>query len=261
MKVAAYQMPVRYCYGADALERLRDRVQECEDAGVHLLCCPEGALGGLADYVDAPEDIALASDPKALAIRLRPLASRTVAVVVGFTERDEGGRYYNAAAVYAGGAVVGIYRKRHPAIRQSRYSAGAEAPVFTVNGMRIGILICRDSTDSRLAETLVQRGAHLLCIPTNNAMPPNRTGPQLVEEVRALDAHYAVHLVVSVIRADVVGEARGLASAGASMITWPNGASVRARGIGAGELIAGDLTADSKRDNGTNEMKRKSRNS
>jgi 5-aminopentanamidase len=244
MRVAAYQMPVQSCYGAHALERLRECVQECEDAGVDLLCCPEGALGGLADYVEAPEDIAVPSDPKALEIRLRPLASRTVAVVVGFTERGEAGRYYNAAAVYASGVLVGVYRKCHPAIRQSRYSAGIEAPVFIVKGMRIGILICRDSTDSRLAATLVQRGAHLLCIPTNNAMPPGRTGPQLVEEVRALDAKHAMHLGVSIVRADVVGTARGLVSAGASMITWPSGVAVRTRGIEEGELIAGDLTAD-----------------
>jgi predicted amidohydrolase len=246
MKVAAYQMPVRACYGTDALVRLRDRVQECEDAGVRLLCCPEGALGGLADYVDAPDDVAVPSDPEALAIQLRPLASRTVAVVVGFTERDEAGRYYNAAAVCVGGSVVGIYRKRHPAIRQSRYSAGTETPIFCVDGMRIGILICRDSTDSRLWATLVQRGAQLVCIPTNNAMPPDRVGRQLAQEVRALDAQQAMHFGVSVIRADVVGAAQGLVSAGVSTNTWPSGASVDASGAEEGELIVARVTADAR---------------
>ena len=70
MRVAAYQMPVEACYGIDPVADLVPRVNECERAGVRILCCPEGALGGLADYVETPA-------------RLRPLARRNVTVVVG----------------------------------------------------------------------------------------------------------------------------------------------------------------------------------
>jgi predicted amidohydrolase len=242
MRVAACQMPVEACYGGNALEHLRARVRECEDEGVSLLCCPEGALGGLADYRDTPDDIALPSDPQTLALALRPLASRSVALIIGFTERDPSGRYYNAAAVYFGGAVVGIYRKRHPAFRRSRYSPGTEAPVFDVNGAVVGVLICRDSTDARLAATLVERGAQVLCIPTNNAMPHDRSGPHLVDEVRALDSRHAMTLGVPVIRADVVGETRGLASAGASMITQPSAMQLGAVGAVHGELVVATIS-------------------
>jgi predicted amidohydrolase len=203
MRVAAYQMPVRACYDVGAITHLRARVQECERAGVRLLCCPEAALGGLADYVQTPDDIAIPADFDVIAMRLRPLASRTVTVIVGFTERDAAGRYHNAAAVYSGGAVAGIYRKRRPAIRHSRYTPGTEAPVFDVDGRTVGILICRDSLDAELAATLVKRGAQVLCIPTNNAMPPGRIGPGFANEVRALDAQLATALRVPVIRADV----------------------------------------------------------
>lgn len=251
VKVAAYQMPVGACYGRDALARVRERVRECEDAGVRLLCCPEAALGGLADYVDAPDDIAVPSDPRAIAATLRPLASKTVAVVVGFTERDDAGRYYNAAAVCVGDTIAGIYRKHHPAIRQSRYSEGTELPVFHVDGMPIGILICRDSTSAPLWERLAQRGAQLLCIPTNNAMPTDRGGRQLVQEVRKLDAHQAMRLGVSVVRADVVGATRGLASAGSSRITRSDGASVGANGSDDGELIVVELPVDAEHNLGS----------
>src|SRR4051812_32946353 len=111
MRVAAYQMPVDACYGTDAIVHLSARVRECERAGVRLLCCPEGSLGGLADYVDAPDDIAIPADPNVIATQLRPLASLSVTVIVGFTERDASGHYYNAAAVYSRGAIVGVYRK------------------------------------------------------------------------------------------------------------------------------------------------------
>lgn len=72
---------------------------------------------------------------------LRPLASDAVTTIVGFTERSAAGRLYNSAAIFHRGAVVGVYRKRHPAIRRSVYRPGADGPVFTVRGLTFGILV------------------------------------------------------------------------------------------------------------------------
>ena len=83
MRVAAYQMPVEACYGIDPVADLVPRVNERERAGVRILCCPEGALGGLADYVETPDEIAIPADADLLPARLRPLARRNVTVVVG----------------------------------------------------------------------------------------------------------------------------------------------------------------------------------
>ena len=228
------------CYGDSAIEPLRHRVRECEDSDVTLLCCPEGTLGGLADYVDTPERIAIPRDGNALARGLEPLASESVTVIVGFTEREESGRYYNAAAVYSRGRVTGIYRKRHPAIRHSRYSAGEELPVFAVPGATLGVLICRDSVDATLMAALVAQGAHVVCIPTNNAMPVDRAGVDLVDEIRALDRQYAERFGITILRADVVGVHDCLTSAGTSMVTRSNGDQVTAHGGGAGELLVVD---------------------
>lgn len=241
MKVAAYQMSVEACYSDQAIEALRVAVQECERRGISLLCCPEGALGGLADYVAEPTAIARLAQRDALAAMLAPLASGTVSTVVGFTEVDAAGRWYNTAAVYAHGTVRGLYRKRHPAIRRSRYTAGSDAPVFEVNGMTLGILICRDSTDSTLAAELVAKGAQVLLIPTNNAMPASRGGPALATEARASDRRSAAMLGVPIIRADVVGETRGLVSAGASAITSVTGEQTFPAGDGAGELLVSEV--------------------
>ena len=43
------------------------------------------------------------------------------------------------------GSCVGIYRKRHPAIRRSIYAAGTELPVFRRDDLTFGIVICNDS--------------------------------------------------------------------------------------------------------------------
>ena len=77
----------------------------------------------------------------------------------GFTETVGAGKLYNAAAVFQGGRVVGIYRKRHPEIRRSVYSAGNQSPVFTAGPLSFGIMICNDSNYPELATDMVARGA------------------------------------------------------------------------------------------------------
>jgi predicted amidohydrolase len=54
-----------------------------------------------------------------------------VTTILGFTEMDDGGRLFNTAAVVHKGAVVGLYRKVHPAINRSVYVPGHDAPIFT----------------------------------------------------------------------------------------------------------------------------------
>src|SRR5262245_37999896 len=88
----------------------------------------------------------------------RPLASKSVTTIVGFTEAGGTEKLYNAAAVFHDGRVVGVYRKRYPAIRTSVYSAGNRSPIFTVASLSFGI-ICNDSNYPELAADMVARGA------------------------------------------------------------------------------------------------------
>jgi predicted amidohydrolase len=241
VKVAAYQMAVDVCYAANAIAHIGEQVRRCESLGVAILCCPEGALGGLADYVDDPASIAIDVRTGGLESMLAPLASATVTTIVGFTEIDGTGRLYNSAAVFHHGAVIGRYRKRHPAIHSSRYAAGTEAPLFTVGALTFGILICRDSLDTGLAHDMVQRGADALFVPTNNAMQPSRGGPQLVDETRALDVRRAREVGVAVIRADVVGETRQLVSHGSSAIIDRGGSVLSVATPGCSDLLAANI--------------------
>src|SRR5688572_18049745 len=148
MKVAAYQAPLEACYSNDAVALIGEQVRRCEAEDVELLCCPEGSLGGLADYVDDPRTIAIDATGGGgggggqLARVLAPLASDTVTTIVGFTEVGASAHLYNSAAVLHRGDVVSVYRKLHPAMRRSVYHAGSEMPVFTVGGLTFGIVIC-----------------------------------------------------------------------------------------------------------------------
>lgn len=223
MKVAAYQAPLLRAGSQTAIELIRERVAWCESQRISVLCCPEAILGGLADYSDNHITLAIKSNDGQLAKVLAPLKSDTVTSIVGFTELAPDGRLFNAAAVFQGGHVVGLYRKVHTAIRRSVYSAGSEAPVFHVGELTFGIIICYDSNFPQPARQMASDGARVLFVPTNNGLPKNRAHAELVDEARTADIARAVENRVWVIRADVAGSNGKLASQGSSGITDPNG--------------------------------------
>jgi len=218
VKVAAYQAPLANGDIGHTIDLVRNQIAQCDSLSVEILCCPEAVLGGLADYADDPLSIAI--DPRGgeLNALLAPLTSERVTTLIGFTERGEQNRLYNSVALFHRGEVIGIQRKRNPAINKSVYSPGEENRVFTIGQWKLGILICRDSTFAELARELVEQGAEALFVPTNNGMPASRGGRELVAASRGVDVALARDHSVSVIRADVVGVTPNLMSHGSSGI-------------------------------------------
>ena len=75
MKVAAYQAPLLPAGSMEAIGLIAEQVDACEAAGVEILCCPETALGGLADYSDHPAALAIDVANGQLDAILAPIAS------------------------------------------------------------------------------------------------------------------------------------------------------------------------------------------
>ena len=135
---------------ANAGELLRT-AEAAAEKGVAVIAFPELSITGYTcgdlffrtDLIDAA-NAALSSYARKT-MRL-PLVS-----IVGFPERKDG-NLYNAAAVVAGGEVVGIVRKQTLANyaeyyekRQFDPAPDGELPtVFEVNGLRFGVEICED---------------------------------------------------------------------------------------------------------------------
>jgi predicted amidohydrolase len=223
VKVAAYQAPLHATSQRSVLGLIREQIEICESQGVEILCCPEGVLGGLADYVSRPSEIAINVESGQLQNVLAPLASGTVTTILGFTEIDLNGRLYNSAAVLRRGIVIRIYRKLYPAIRRSVYDAGEQMPVFVVDDYTFGVLICRDSNYAEPARMMAAQGATVLFVPTNNGLPPEKAGPELVAEARNTDVARARENNVYVVRADVAGRVKNLVSYGSTGIVDPEG--------------------------------------
>jgi predicted amidohydrolase len=189
---------------------IRRRVDECEAAGVAILCCPEAVVGGLGDYARGPFRAAIPTSD--ILSFLAPVADARLTTIVGFTELSSDGWLYNSAAVVSHGRLVGAYRKRHPAIRRSVYRAGKDSPIFQADGACFGILICYDSTFPELVASLASRGARVIFVPTNNALPASKPSTEIVAEARACDVALATGNRCWVVRADVAGMVGGLRS-------------------------------------------------
>lgn len=239
VKIAAWQMPIGATGADEALFALREQVCRCERAGVSVLCCPEAAIGGLAD--DAPEPGGIAIATADVDATFAPIASDRVTVIVGFTELRSDGRLYNAAAVARQGAVTGIYRKVYPAINRSVYAPGQELPVFGADDLTFGIVICNDSNYLEPARVMALKGATVLFVPTNNSLPAARVSDGLAAEARACDIARAVENTVWVVRADVAGRTTTHASEGATGVVAPNGRVVCTTQRFAEELLIAEI--------------------
>jgi len=151
--------------------RILDAMDTAHTQGARLMLTPELSLCGYP-----PEDLLLRGDFfEACRDAVDALAARTgeMAVIVGYPDIDEYGRY-NAAAVLQHGRVIARCRKQrlpnYEVFDEKRYfDAAVEPCVFELDGVRFGVLICADLWGPAPAEGLARAGAEVIL--TINASP------------------------------------------------------------------------------------------
>jgi predicted amidohydrolase len=116
-----------------------------------------------------------------------------------------------------------------------------DLPVFDADGLCFGVLSSYDSTFPDLAAGLASRGARVLFVPTNNALPESKASVEIVAEARACDAAIATENRCWVVRADVAGVASGLRSRGSSAIISPTGKVVSTARADAEDLLVVEI--------------------
>jgi NAD+ synthase (glutamine-hydrolysing) len=127
--------------------KILDSVARARAAGAALVVFPELAITGYP-----PEDLLLRvsfiekniSAWKEIARQVRGITA-----VVGFVDRDAGGKQYNAAGIAAAGRVRGVYHKMHlpnyGVFDEVRYfSRGREPMLFPAGRSVIGVTVCED---------------------------------------------------------------------------------------------------------------------
>ncbi|HEX2139141.1 MAG TPA: NAD+ synthase, partial [Woeseiaceae bacterium] len=161
----------------DYANRARDELQ------ADLVVFPELSISGYP-----PEDLLFHSG-----LRRRVVESlericdgvRDIAILLGYPEYDDG-RIYNACLVCRNGKILARYRKHmlpnYRVFDEERYfTAGKEAAVFRLNGVRLGILICEDVW--RSAPAAMSRAAGAEAIVAINGSPYDVKSQQVREQV------------------------------------------------------------------------------
>jgi NAD+ synthase (glutamine-hydrolysing) len=195
--------------------------EEAEAAGSDLAVFPELMVTGYP-----PEDLLLR--PRFVAENLAALdeiAARTgrCAAVVGFV--DQGRDLYNAAALCAGGRVVGRYHKRslpnYAVFDEQRYFARGHEPLalYEVAGVKVGMAVCEDvwSPEGPIAQQSAG-GAELVVIPNGSPYFRGRHAErERLVATRAEDAHCHIAYV------NMVGGQDELIFDGTSFVVDDNG--------------------------------------
>ncbi len=126
--------------------RILEAAERAHAAGARCLVTPELSICGYPpeDLVMRPSLLqACRSELEALAARLPPIPT-----LVGFPLAEDG-RRYNAAALLQDGGIASIHRKQYlpnyTVFDEQRYFVPGTSPtIFTIDGLRLGILICED---------------------------------------------------------------------------------------------------------------------
>jgi NAD+ synthase (glutamine-hydrolysing) len=145
--------------------------REAYAAGARLLLTPELAICGYAaeDLYLRPAFLA-ACDDAVKAVARETAGLEGMVIVLGHPQRRaEGALCHNAASVLRHGVVEQTYAKQelpnYQVFDERRYFTPGHAPcVFTVDGVRVGLLICEDAWFEGPARRAADAGAELLAV-------------------------------------------------------------------------------------------------
>jgi NAD+ synthase (glutamine-hydrolysing) len=223
------------------VERIVEAMKAAEADDADLVAFPELTITGYP-----PEDLllkpAFVSD-NLDALREVVARSGRTAAVVGFVDRDEQGRLYNAAAICASGTLHGVYRKRclpnYEVFDEHRYFVPGTEPVrlYEIAGVPVGVSICEDAwwPAGPIAEQ-AQGGARLI---VNINGSPYHAGK--VDARELMLAARADEASCTILYVNLVGGQDELVFDGSSLLVSPNGDVITRAGQYTEELFVTDV--------------------
>ena len=265
LRVAGAQLDVVVGDLDGNVARILDALRRAETLRADVCVLPELAITGYP-----PEDLLLKSgfvaDNEA-ALREVADATRECAAIVGFVEPTDGappgagrdgaagaaprggawppvaGTLANAAAVCAGGRVVGVYRKRllpnYSVFDEQRwFTPGREAPVlYRIGGVLVGVSICEDVWADRGPVAALGEGGAQVVVNLNAS--PYARGRRA--ERLAMLARRVRETGCAIVYVNEVGGQDELVFDGSSLVLDARGALVAAGAQFREDLVVADL--------------------
>ena len=93
---------------------------------------------------------------------------KDMAIVIGMAEEDNG-EYYNSAVLITPDGGIHSYRKNHLFHEEKLFfnKGNTGFSVFSIKGVKVGLLVCFDHIFPEAARTLALQGAEIICHPSN----------------------------------------------------------------------------------------------
>ncbi|WP_026700851.1 carbon-nitrogen hydrolase family protein [Salibacterium aidingense] len=153
------------------LSRILDYLKEAGKQGADLVLFPEMSLTGYL-LEEETETFAETLDSGFLQTIQKECRQLNVAAVISFPEKYNEASYICALCIDSRGNILERYHKSHLFDSEKKYFAkGSTYPVFTISGIRIGMIICYDLEFPEVSRLLRLKGADLILVSTANMKP------------------------------------------------------------------------------------------
>jgi len=255
LRVAAAQLNTVVGDLSGNVERLLGALEKAEAAGADLCVAPELAIPGYP-----PEDLLLKPGfvaDNVAALEKVAAATGQCAMVVGFVgAAPDGNGLANAAAVCAGGRVLGVYRKHflpnYGVFDEQRWFVPGEDPptLFGVAGAWVGVSICEDVWFDDGPVARAGRGGADVVV-NLNASPYNRG--RRAERLAMLSGRVA-EAGCAIAYVNQVGGQDELVFDGDSLVVAADGTLVASGAQFAEDLVVVDLPVGSQRSRAVTEL-------
>jgi len=235
--IAAAQIETRLLDLEANLEKILRRMKQASQQGAELVVFPECALTGYNLTPDEALEIA-EPVPGPSTARLQAACSNLgIMTVIGMLEAGEDESLFNTAVLIGADGVLASYRKTHlPFLGLDRYMMQGNricSPVDTPIG-RLGMLICYDLRFPEPMRVLALAGAQVVLLPT--AWPRAASlYPEYMARSRSMEN------TLYLVAANRVGEERGAAYLGRSVICGPEGEMLAEAGSDEDQLLLVDV--------------------
>jgi len=240
MRIAGIQISA----GPDKERNLQRAIEMAEVAAekdARVICYPELFLAPwfLKNENKSVFSQALSSLGETLG-RFQNLSDKTKTVLIVPFFESLSGKYFNSAAVFDCGKLLGAYRKLHlpdlPLYREQFYFSPGDAgiPVFETSQGRIGIQLCWDNLFPEGSRILALKGAELVFAPTAASLNTH----SLWE--RAISANAFANNIF-IFRVNRVGQEDGVSFYGRSFCVDPWGEMVSELAGGKEAIVIAEI--------------------
>lgn len=239
VRIAGVQCDVQLGDVESNLTTLQRWSRRAKDAGASVVVFPECAATGYCfESRNEAQTVAESASGRFCEAVQQLAAELELTIVYGYLEANGDNLHNSVNLVGPDGTLVGTYRKTHlPCLGVDQFTDPGEEPyrVWEVQGLRIGMLICYDSSFPEPNRCLALAGADLIVLPTNWPPGAGHTA-DCIPNARALENH------VYYMAANRVGTERGFEFIGKSKICEPNGGTiVQAAEPAVEEMLVADI--------------------